>query len=92
MRVHYATGTYTIEHSMSIQAMKLVWPAAEYLLGYIHALQQCWSPDNLRPHHLRRTRSIEWQTSEDRVGEAARDEREKRQAGINHVRFHSIPP
>jgi predicted acetyltransferase len=29
--------------------MKLVWPAAEYLVGYIHALQQGWSPDNLRP-------------------------------------------
>jgi len=29
--------------------MKLVWPAAEYLAGYIHALEQGWSPDNLRP-------------------------------------------
>src|SRR5215204_860591 len=28
---------------------ELVWPAAEYLPGYIHALQQGWSPDNLRP-------------------------------------------
>lgn len=29
--------------------MKLVWPAAEYLDGYIRALKQGWSPDNLRP-------------------------------------------
>ena len=29
--------------------MELVWPSAEYLPGYIHALQQGWSPDNLRP-------------------------------------------
>src|SRR4051812_22671834 len=27
----------------------LVRPAVEYLPGYIHALQQGWSPDNLRP-------------------------------------------
>jgi predicted acetyltransferase len=32
----------------SIQPMKLVWPAAEYLSGYVQALQQGWSPDNLR--------------------------------------------
>lgn len=29
--------------------MNLVWPDARYLSGYIHALQQGWSPDNLRP-------------------------------------------
>ncbi|HBB94407.1 MAG TPA: GNAT family N-acetyltransferase [Blastocatellia bacterium] len=29
--------------------MELVWPAAEYLPGYIHALEQGWSPDNRRP-------------------------------------------
>ncbi len=29
--------------------MDLVWPAAKYLPGYVHALQQGWSPDNLRP-------------------------------------------
>jgi predicted acetyltransferase len=34
---------------MSIEPMKLVWPATEYLSGYVHALQQGWSPDNLRP-------------------------------------------
>lgn len=34
---------------MSIQLMELVWPAAQYLPGYVHALQQGWSPDNLRP-------------------------------------------
>jgi predicted acetyltransferase len=34
---------------MSIQPMKLVWPAAQYLSGYVHALEQGWSPDNLRP-------------------------------------------
>jgi predicted acetyltransferase len=34
---------------MLIQPMNLVWPAAQYLSGYVHALQQGWSPDNLRP-------------------------------------------
>ena len=29
--------------------MQLVWPAAEYLPGYVHALQQGWSYDNRRP-------------------------------------------
>jgi len=29
--------------------MDLVWPDARYLSGYVHALQQGWSPDNLRP-------------------------------------------
>lgn len=29
--------------------MKLVWPTSQYLPGYIHALEQGWSPDNLRP-------------------------------------------
>jgi predicted acetyltransferase len=29
--------------------MNLVWPAAEYLPGYVHALEQGWSPDNMRP-------------------------------------------
>ncbi len=32
-----------------MQPMDLVWPAAQYLPGYVHALQQGWSPDNLRP-------------------------------------------
>ena len=38
--------------------MELVWPAAQYLPEYISALQQNWSPDNLRPEaatdHLER--------------------------------------
>lgn len=29
--------------------MELVWPAEQYLASYIHALEQGWSPDNLRP-------------------------------------------
>jgi predicted acetyltransferase len=29
--------------------MELVWPAAQYLSGYVDALQKNWSPDNLRP-------------------------------------------
>jgi predicted acetyltransferase len=29
--------------------MKLVWPSDEHLHGYVHALEQGWSPDNLRP-------------------------------------------
>ena len=34
---------------MKIQPMELVVPAEQYLSGYIHALRQGWSPDNLRP-------------------------------------------
>ena len=34
---------------MSIESMELVWPAVQYLSGYVHALEQGWSPDNLRP-------------------------------------------
>ena len=34
---------------MKIEPMELVWPAAQYLPGYVHALEQGWSPDNLRP-------------------------------------------
>ena len=34
---------------MKIEPMELVFPAAQYLSGYVHALQQGWSPDNLRP-------------------------------------------
>jgi predicted acetyltransferase len=33
--------------------IELVWPARRYLPGYIHALQQGWSPDNLRPEAAR---------------------------------------
>jgi predicted acetyltransferase len=29
--------------------MDLVWPDAQYLPGYVHALREGWSPDNLRP-------------------------------------------
>jgi predicted acetyltransferase len=29
-------------------AMRLVWPAGEYLAGYMAALERGWSPDNLR--------------------------------------------
>ena len=29
--------------------MELVWPEAQYLSGYVYALQRGWSPDNLRP-------------------------------------------
>jgi predicted acetyltransferase len=34
---------------MCIPSIELVWPAAQYLSGYVHALEQGWSPDNLRP-------------------------------------------
>ena len=29
--------------------MDLVWPEKRYLPGYVQALEQGWSPDNLRP-------------------------------------------
>jgi predicted acetyltransferase len=34
---------------MSTAAMELVWPSAQYLPQYVHALQLGWSRDNLRP-------------------------------------------
>ena len=34
---------------MPIQPLELVCPSAQYLPGYVHALKQGWSPDNLRP-------------------------------------------
>jgi predicted acetyltransferase len=42
--------------------MELVWPAPEYLAGYIHALKQGWSPDNLRP-----------EAAEEQLGRIAKD-------------------
>jgi len=42
--------------------MELVWPARQYLAGYVHALEQGWSPDNLRP-----------QTARDYLGKIAED-------------------
>jgi predicted acetyltransferase len=35
--------------SFGLNMMELVWPASQYLPGYVDALQQGWSPDNLRP-------------------------------------------
>jgi predicted acetyltransferase len=32
-----------------LNPMKLVWPSAEYLPGYVYALEQGWSPENTRP-------------------------------------------
>lgn len=34
---------------MAVETLQLVWPAEPYLSGYIHALEQGWSPDNRRP-------------------------------------------
>jgi predicted acetyltransferase len=34
---------------LKLNEMKLVWPGAEYLPGYVDALEQGWSPDNTRP-------------------------------------------
>jgi len=34
---------------MPLEVMQLVWPTANYLPGYVRALEQGWSPDNLRP-------------------------------------------
>jgi predicted acetyltransferase len=35
--------------------MDLVWPAAEYVPGYVDALRRGWSPDNTRPDAARET-------------------------------------
>lgn len=43
------TKESSIHHSEFISAFQLVWPAAQYLSSYIQALEQGWSPDNLRP-------------------------------------------
>jgi predicted acetyltransferase len=34
---------------VSTKSMDLVWPNARYLAGYVDALREAWSPDNLRP-------------------------------------------
>jgi predicted acetyltransferase len=47
---------------MAIEIMNLVWPAREYLPGYLHALRHGWSPDHLRP-----------QTALDELARIARD-------------------
>jgi predicted acetyltransferase len=39
--------------AVSIDRMELVWPATRYLPGYVYALEQGWSPDNLRPETAR---------------------------------------
>ncbi len=36
-------------NSLSTHTLELVWPAVQYLPGYLHALRQGWSPDYLRP-------------------------------------------
>lgn len=33
----------------SSENLELVWPGPQHLPGYVHALEQGWSPDNLRP-------------------------------------------
>lgn len=33
--------------------MELVWPSEEHLASYVRALEQGWSPDNLRPEAAR---------------------------------------
>jgi predicted acetyltransferase len=38
-----------LKESLHETRMELVWPDPKYLPGYIHALEQGWSPDNLRP-------------------------------------------
>lgn len=32
-----------------VRELELVWPALEYLPGYVSALERGWSPDNVRP-------------------------------------------
>ena len=39
----------TVETDSTPFVMQLVWPTEQYLTSYVHALQQGWSPDNLRP-------------------------------------------
>jgi len=46
MRIESEFG---IQHSECINVFQLVWPAAQYVSSYIQALEQGWSPDNLRP-------------------------------------------
>lgn len=48
--------------AVSTQVMDLVFPAAQYLPAYVHALRQGWSPDHLRP-----------QTAVDQLAQIERD-------------------
>jgi predicted acetyltransferase len=50
------------DQRVGIRLMELVWPARQYLPGYVHALQQGWSPDNLRP-----------ETAQDHLAQIAED-------------------
>src|SRR5262245_6438998 len=36
------------DRAFTAERLQLVWPNAPYLPGYVHALQNGWSPDNLR--------------------------------------------
>jgi predicted acetyltransferase len=38
---------------LPMHPMQLVWPSAEYLPGYMRALEQGWSPDSLRSEATR---------------------------------------
>jgi len=49
MLARCTAGPTESTRSMSQSSMELVWPAAQYLSGYIDALKQGWSPDNRRP-------------------------------------------
>lgn len=42
------TGAASLR-GMGCENMTLVWPAPQYLPGYVAALERGWSPDNLRP-------------------------------------------
>ncbi len=42
-------GLAPVQTAWHTRFVELVWPARQYLSGYVHALQQGWSPDNLRP-------------------------------------------
>jgi predicted acetyltransferase len=47
--VYFYSGTYmTQTDQQPMPSLHLVWPSASYLPGYIAALEQGWSPDNVR--------------------------------------------
>ena len=48
-RRHVAPHGMAARNAMKFESVELVWPAAQYLHAYVHALEQGWSPDNLRP-------------------------------------------
>jgi hypothetical protein len=71
---------------MSMAIMELVWPAPQYLAGYVDALKRGWSPDNRRP-----------QAAIEELARIAHDpalflsEQIDREAKVHRLSFQTVP-